>query len=73
MYSFHNVPVRVNQSKLVQGISMKEFSELYVTHNIVFGIKYSFHNESIKIDAGYCNERILKTFKKQKYVFFLEY
>lgn len=61
-YSFHNLPVRVNQSKLVQGIAIKEFSEFSSNQNHVFWIKNSFHNvpcKSVKIGAGNCDERIL--------------
>lgn len=47
-YSFHNLPVLVNQSKLVQGIAMKEFLEFSVYQNYVFWIKYLFNNLPIR-------------------------
>lgn len=39
---FHDVPLRVNKSKLVQEIKVTEFFEFYVKQKCDLFIKYSF-------------------------------
>lgn len=47
-YSFNIVPFRVIQSKLFQGIVIKEVAEFKVKHDMFFCIKYLFRNVSFR-------------------------
>lgn len=47
-YLFNIVPFRVIQSKLFQGIVIKEVAEFKVKHDMFFCIKYLFRNVSFR-------------------------
>lgn len=77
-YSFHDVPVRVNQPKLAQGIAIKEFSEFLVNQKYAFCIKYLCFNVPVRVKRselvqGNAMKELSEFLVNQKYVFWMKY